>query len=444
MSTKPSTHGNSVTADEVHDILGQHMLADGFSVVFDFEKSRGAIFHDKKSGKDYLDLFSFFASQPIGFNHPGMADEEFQKRLARAASCKPTNSDVYTVEMASFVKTFADVCIPDTHTERLFFVEGGGLAVENAMKTAFDWKYQKNQAKGGPDTEDLQILHFKNAFHGRTGYTLSVTNTADPRKYQFFPKFDWPRVPTPAARFPQTPENLAAVEAEEAESIAAIEAAFAERPDRIAAILVETIQGEGGDTHFRPEFMAKLRQICDEKDALLIFDEVQCGMGLSGTWWVWQQLNVEPDIFCFGKKSQVCGIAANKRIDEIESVFKTSSRLNSTWGGNLCDMVRVERYIQIIEEEHLLENAQRVGESVKESLAQFAEETGKISNVRGRGLMIAFDLATEADRNALMTALYENGVIMLPCGDVSLRFRPVLDMDPAEGMLAVERIIGSL
>ncbi len=444
MSMNHNTQDSPVTPDQVHEILGQHILADGFSVVFDFEKSRGAVFHDKKSGKDYLDLFSFFASQPIGFNHPGMSDPEFLQRLTRAASCKPTNSDIYTVEMASFVRTFADVCIPDTHSERLFFVEGGGLAVENAMKTAFDWKYQKNQAQGGPDTEDLEILHFKNAFHGRTGYTLSVTNTADPRKYQYFPKFDWPRMSAPAARFPQTAENVATIEAEETQSIAAIEAMFAERKDRIAAVLIETIQGEGGDNHFRPEFMKELRRVCDDHEALLIFDEVQCGMGLSGTWWVWQQLDVEPDIFCFGKKSQVCGIAANKRVDEIDSVFKTSSRLNSTWGGNLCDMVRVERYIQIIEDEKLLENATKVGESVMSALADFAQETQKISNVRGRGLMIAFDLPTEDARDTLMASLYENDVIMLPCGDVSMRFRPVLDMDPAEGRLAVERIIGSL
>ncbi len=444
MSTETTHSSSDITAKNVHEVLGRHILADGFSVVFDFAKSKGTQFHDQRTGEDYLDLFSFFASQPIGFNHPKMSDPNFLARLTQAASCKPTNSDIYTVEMASFVDTFATTCIPETHSERLFFVEGGGLAVENAMKAAFDWKYQKNRSKGGIDTEDLEILHFESAFHGRTGYTLSVTNTSDPRKYQFFPKFDWPRVPTPSARFPQNPGNIAAIEEEEAKSIEAIEKAFAERKDKIAAILIETIQGEGGDTHFRPQFMKELRRICDAHEALLIFDEVQCGMGLSGTWWVWQQLDVEPDIFCFGKKSQVCGIAANKRLDEIDSVFETSSRLNSTWGGNLCDMVRVERYIQIIEEENLLENATKIGEEVTSALAKFAEETGKINNVRGRGLMIAFDLPSEEKRDAVMAALYKNNVIMLPCGDLSMRFRPVLDMTSADGKLAVEKIIQSL
>ncbi|MFT7620111.1 MAG: L-lysine 6-transaminase [Planctomycetota bacterium] len=443
MSSNSTANESSIQPEDVHTILGRHILADGFSVVFDFAKSHGARFHDLRSGQDYLDLFSFFASQPIGFNHPGMADPDFQKRLLAASMCKPTNSDVYTVAMASFVKTFAETCIPESHRDHLFFVEGGGLAVENAMKAAFDWKYQKNALKGAPATEDLQILHFENAFHGRTGYTLTVTNTSDPRKYQYFPKFDWPRVPTPSARFPLTPANLADIEKAEAASIAAIEAAFAERTDKIAGILVETIQGEGGDNHFRPEFMKALRQICDQHEALLIFDEVQCGMGLTGTWWAWQQLDVQPDIFSFGKKSQVCGIAANKRLDEIDSVFQTSSRLNSTWGGNLCDMVRVERYIQIIEEENLLANATKIGNEVKTALARFADETGQINNVRGRGLMIAFDLPTEEARDALAAKLYENKVIMLACGDLSLRFRPILDLTSEDGKLAVERIISA-
>ncbi|MCB9831394.1 MAG: L-lysine 6-transaminase [Planctomycetes bacterium] len=431
-------------AADVHSTLKRYMLADGFPVVFDFEKSHGAYLHDSKSGRDYLDLFSFFASQPIGFNHPGMKDADYLARLLRAAGTKPTNSDVYTVEMASFVRSFAEICIPESHRHHLFFVEGGALAVENALKTAFDWKYRKNQQKGGPDTENLEILHFRRAFHGRSGYTLSLTNTRDPRKYQYFPKFDWPRVDTPAARFPLEGPALTAVAEAEAATIAQIEAAFAQRPDRIAAIIVETIQGEGGDNHFRPEFMRELRRIADERDALLIFDEVQCGMGLTGNWWAWQGLGVEPDIFAFGKKAQVCGIAANRRIDDVDSVFKIASRINSTWGGNLVDMVRCERYLQVIAENRLLENARTVGARVRAELERVAADTGKISNVRGRGLMIAFDLPDEDRRSALQKSLFEHGVMMLPCGLVSMRFRPVLDLRPEDGDVAVERIAASL
>ena len=168
-------------------------------------------------------------------------------------------------------------------------------------------------------------------------------------------------------------------------------------------------------------------------------------MGLTGTWWTWQSLGVEPDIFSFGKKSQVCGIAANKRMDEVErNVFVESSRINSTWGGNLVDMVRAEQYIRIIEEENLLDNVNSLGTKVVQDLSTFARESGKISNVRGRGLMIAFDLPSEADRDAAMKALFEAKIIMLPCGDNSLRFRPVLDMSEADAEAAVSAIRSAL
>ncbi|MEE9395305.1 MAG: L-lysine 6-transaminase [Planctomycetota bacterium] len=420
---------------DVHEKLGKYMLADGFSLVFDYEKSQGVNIHDSRTGETYLDLFSFFASQPLGFNHPKMTDPAFVEKLAMIALVKPTNSDVYTQAMADFVETFAEVTIPASHRNHLFFVEGGGLAVENAMKAAFDWKYRKNVAKGGTDTEDLQILHFENAFHGRTGYTLTVTNTNDPRKYQYFPKFDWPRAPTPTCV-----GDVAGIEASEKVSLEAIRTAIAERPDKIAGILIETIQGEGGDNHFRAEFLRELRDICDREDILLIFDEVQCGMGLTGTWWAFEQLGVEPDIFCFGKKAQVCGIAANKRLDEVESVFQVSSRINSTWGGNLVDMVRSEQCIRIIKEDNLLDNVNKVGAIFQAGLEKIASETAKIKNVRGRGVMLAFDFDNEKDRDAFSARLYERKVLMLTSGNLSMRTRPVLDMDQA----AVERALAEI
>ena len=430
-----------VKAEDVHAILSRHMLADGLPIVFDIDRSRGCHLFDSKSGESYLDLFSFFASQPIGFNHPRMSDPDFRARLMRAALSKPTNSDVYTSAMASFVDTFARTVIPESHRDRLFFVEGGALAVENALKAAFDWKYRKNQAKGGPTTENLEVLHFEKAFHGRSGYTLSLTNTADPRKFQYFPRFDWPRVEVPALTFPPSE----ATDVDEARSLAQIRQAFAERKDRIATIMVETIQGEGGDNHLSRKFLESLRAIADEEEALLIFDEVQCGMGLTGTWWAWQGVGVEPDIFAFGKKAQVCGIASNARIAEVpHNVFEESSRINSTWGGNLTDMVRCEHYIRIIEEEKLLENVTRVGAQVVNDLEGLANETGKISNVRGRGLMIAFDLSDGAARDAVQKRLFEGKVMMLPCGDVSLRFRPVLDMSSADAEKAVAAIRAAL
>src|SRR5437764_164380 len=141
-----------------------------------------------------------------------------------------------------------------------------------------------------------QIMHLREAFHGRTGYTLSLTNTADPRKTQYFPKFDWPRIDNPKLRFPVDDD----VEPRERAAIEQAKRFIAERKDDIAAFIMEPIQGEGGDNHFRPEFLKAVRQLCDENDMLLIFDEVQTGVGLTGKMWCFQHFGIEPDIFCFG------------------------------------------------------------------------------------------------------------------------------------------------
>ena len=244
--------------------------------------------------------------------------------------------------MARFVDTFARV-LGDPALPHLFFVDGGALAVENALKVAFDWKSRLNEARGLARELGTKVLHLREAFHGRSGYTLSLTNT-DPDKVARFPKFDWPRIDAPYLR----PD--ADMDALEAESLRQARAAFEAHPHDIACFIAEPIQGEGGDRHFRPQFFAAMRELCDEYDALLIFDEVQTGCGITGTAWAFQQLGVMPDVVAFGKKTQVCGIMAGGRVDEVaDNVFAVSSRINSTWGGNLTDMVRSRRILEVIE-----------------------------------------------------------------------------------------------
>ncbi len=420
-----------IPASEVRPTIGRHMLADGFEIVLDLEKSHGSTVHDSLEGKDYLDLFSFFASAPLGMNHPALRTQEFRDHLADVATNKPSNSDFYTEELAEFVETFADTVIPDSHPY-LFFISGGALAVENALKAAFDWKVRQN-IKAGRGEIGTQVIHFRNAFHGRSGYTLSLTNTADPRKYMYFPKFDWPRIDTPSVIFPLE-ENLDTVIQAEKESLRQIDEAISRHGHDIACLLIEPIQAEGGDNHFRPEFLQELRKRADKHEFMLIFDEVQSGMGLTGEWWAWQTLGVEPDIFCFGKKAQVCGIACSRRIDTVENnVFHESSRINSTWGGNLVDMVRCSKYLKIMVEENTLENVRSVSATLMEGLASLSTEySGKITNVRGRGLMCAFDLPDGETRSRMIGEVMKNGAIILPCGQRSIRFRPPLNITEDE------------
>ncbi len=404
----------------VHDVLRRHLLAVGYPIVLDLEHSHGAFAVDALSGAQYLDFSSFYGSNPLGYNHPGMLEADTQQRLARAAITKVGNPDFYTEYFAEFVDTLSHTAAP-RELPHYFFVEGGALAVENGMKAAFDWKARKN-LQAGRTAVGSQILHFEQAFHGRAGYTLSVTNT-DPAKTLHFPKFDWPRVAAPKLSFPV---DLDEVMARERASLAAVERAFDERGHEIAAILLEPVQCEGGDNHFRPEFLAGLRRIADEREALLIFDEVQTGVGITGAWWAYQKLGVQPDVLCFAKKMQVGGILVSRRIDEVDSVFSVPSRISSTWGGSLVDMVRATRILEIIDEDRLLANTTLRGDELRLGLEALAQRIPEISNARGLGALCAIDLPTTEQRNQLVKQCFAEHLIVLACGQRSVRFRPFL------------------
>jgi L-lysine 6-transaminase len=377
-----------------------------------------------------------------------MLEPEFLKELASVAINKPTNSDVYTQELAEFVETFAELAKPES-MKYLFFISGGALAVENGLKTAFDWKVRKNFERGYKDEKGHKVIHFREAFHGRTGYTLSLTNTYDPMKTKHFPKYEWPRITNPKVTFPPNEENLKKVKDLEGKAVGEIDQALETNKDDCAALIIEPIQGEGGDHHFRGEFFRALRKMCDERELMFILDEVQTGVGLTGKMWCYQHFDFEPDIICFGKKMQVCGIMVSKRVDEVKpNVFNEDSRLNSTWGGNLVDMVRAKRYLEIIHEERLVENASLMGDYLLKELLKVGEKFPELlSNIRGRGLMVAFDLPTPEFRDKLKEKLYELGLIILGCGARSIRFRPPLNIEREpidEGMEILEKALRTL
>jgi len=403
----------------------------GMILFLDLQASHNSTIIDERDNKKFVDFFTCFASMPIGFNHPKIADDDFINYIGKVATSKPTNSDVYTVQYATFIKTFFNIAVPDNFKYG-FFIDGGALAVENALKAAFDWKIKKNLSKGKGE-KGSQVIHFKQAFHGRTGYTMSLTNT-DPIKIQYYPKFKWPRITNPKITFPLDDENLQKVMELEKIAVNEIKDAFHNNPDDIAAIIIEPIQGEGGDNHFRPEFLQMLRNLADENEAMLIFDEVQTGLGLTGTFWAFEQMGATPDIFCFGKKTQVCGIAVTPRIDEVpDNVFHTPSRINSTWGGNLTDMVRSTRYLEIIQEENLLDNVKLQGDNLYSELKNLQMDfPNYISNIRHRGLFAAFDLPSADIRKRFLTNAFNNGLIILPSGEKSVRFRPSLNITKDE------------
>ena len=432
-----------VTPDEVHGVLRRSLLVDGLDLVLDLTASRGSRLVDARDGTVFLDLFTHFASSALGMNHPALADDpEFRAELLEAALNKPANSDVYSVPMARFVEVFARV-LGDPRLPHLFFVEGGALAVENALKVAFDWKSRRNEAAGRDPALGTQVLHLQSAFHGRSGYTLSLTNT-DPVKTARFPTFGWPRIPAPYLS-----TRLGDVRPREQAALRAARAAFERAPHDIACFVTEPVQGEGGDHHLRPEFLQAMQALCEEHDALFVVDEVQTGCGLTGTAWAYQQLGLAPDVVAFGKKTQVCGIMAGGRVDEVpDNVFRVPSRINSTWGGSLTDMVRARRTLEVVERDGLVERAARAGGYLQALLTGLAERCPAVTDVRGRGLMCAFTLPDRALRDALLAGLRaDEHVLLLGCGTRSVRFRPALtvgDAELEEGVAAVERVLGRL
>jgi L-lysine 6-transaminase len=418
--------------DDVHTRLGRHLLVDGYRLVLDLERSKGSWLVDARDGRKYLDFYTSFASAPLGMN-PFDDDPEFLARLGRVAANKPANSDLYTEELAGFVETFARV-LGDPELPHLFFVEGGALAVENAVKCAFDWKSRWNEGNGRHPGLGTQVLHLTRAFHGRSGYTLSLTNT-EPVKTDRFPKFGWPRLDVPAIHFGD-------VERAEERALAQAAEAFRRYPHDIACFIAEPIQGEGGDNHMRPEFLQAMQELCHRHEALFVLDEVQTGGGLTGTPWAYQQLGLAPDIVAFAKKTQVGGIMAGRRVDLVpDNVFQVSGRINSTWGGNLVDMVRSRRLLEIIERDGLIPRATILGEKLLGALRGL-EADGLVEHARGRGLMCAFDVP---DRDGLIRSLREDGgVLMLPCGERSIRLRPALNVAPEDLDFGLSRLAAAL
>jgi L-lysine 6-transaminase len=411
-----------IQPNETLDLIRRYTIGDGYPLVIDTKKSFMSWIIDHE-GKSYLDCVSQYASQPLGWNDPSLSClDEDAKDIIRH---KVANSDFYTMEKGRFIRDISSI-LPDF--KRFFFVEGGTLAVENALKVAFDWKAQKINCPQNV-TPNLDVIHLQHAFHGRGGYSLSLTNTT-PEKTRWFPTFPWTRIPSPAINIYREEENLKRIE-----DIALNMAWEAMTKKNAAAFIMEPIQGEGGDNQFSKRFLTSVREMCDETETLLIFDEVQTGVGLTGKWWAYQHYGIVPDIITFSKKTQVGGIATTDRIDDIANVFKVSSRINSTWGGNVIDMARFSAIKKAIEENNLLENVTKVGEKLREDLKQLPE----IQNVRGLGLMIAFDLASSERRNQVLENMEKN-MFALKCGPRSIRLRPHLTFNEADAKIACEFI----
>src|SRR5213594_22977 len=162
--TAKSEQQKQIAPSNVLDTIEKHVLLDGFKIVVDLDKSRGSYLKNAVDDRRLIDLYGFFGSMPVGFNHPHFDQPEVQRDLLRAAKVKIANSDVYSEGYAEFVRTFERV-VGLAPLERYLFIEGGAMAVENCLKAAMDWKVRKNMAAGHGE-RGTQVLHFRHAFHG--------------------------------------------------------------------------------------------------------------------------------------------------------------------------------------------------------------------------------------------------------------------------------------
>ncbi|MFJ6510715.1 L-lysine 6-transaminase [Streptomyces sp. NPDC091406] len=426
------------------DYLRTHVTGDFNDILIDVRASNGCWLVDERDGSRYLDMSMFYASAPLGHNHPGLhGDQRFDEALLASARMKPANPDYGTGEQVRFVRAFMDALGSDD-MPYVFFIDGGAAAVENALKAAFDWKTQHNAARGIA-VRGSRAMHLEHAFHGRSGYTMSLTNT-DPSKTRDFPVFDWPRIPSPAVNDMGRWDEPGLL-AEEEQALVAAEAAFRRYAHEIACFVFEPIQGEGGDRHLRPQFLSAMAELCRTHDALFVADEVQSGFGLTGDRWASETLGLSPDLIAFGKKTQVCGVLGGRRVREIENnAFRASSRLSSTWGGSLTDMVRATRILEIVARDGLFTAARTTGAYLLQGLTEIAADLpGLVSDPRGRGLMCAITLPDQAVRNRVLErALTKHGVVFLGSGQRELRWRPplsVTEADLAAGLDALRDVL---
>jgi len=399
-------------------------------IELNLDKSHGSYVYDDRTQSEFLDFFSFFASNGLGYSHPAYETAEFTQDILRYSKIKVSSGRIYTKYFSDFIEQFHDFAGAGVF-EKYFFIHGGALAVENALKVAFDWKAKRVPASVDPTT--FQVIGFKGAFHGTSGYMLSITGLPA-AKVVNFPKLDWPRFEAPLLRG----DDASLQKQTESHSLQEIEKYLCGAgKDRVAAILLEPIQCTAGDFSFSASYLAELKKLCREYRVALIFDEIQTGFGVTGNLWYWQELGVVPDILVFGKKAQVCGLAASADFSE---AFSVPHRLNVTWDGHIVDVVRSKHLIHELQKSSIIQDVKRRGKWIADGLRKFPE----LKNVRNTGLLIAFDFENPAQRDAFYTNTYANKVLVNLAGDRTIRLRPNLYVSDSEIVDFIQRVGASL
>ncbi|GAA4758065.1 aspartate aminotransferase family protein [Sphingomonas daechungensis] len=344
-----------------------------------------------ENGEKYLDFASGIAVNLLGHGHPHLTEA-----IAKQAATLMHVSNLYgSPQGEAFAQRLVDLTFADT----VFFTNSGAEAVECAIKTARRYHH----AKGNPHKHDL--ITFSNAFHGRTMATISATNQEKLRD-GFAPLLPGFKV----VEFDNLEQALAAVD------------------DNTAGFLLEPVQGEGGIRPASHEFIAGLRAVCDEKDLMLVFDEVQCGVARTGTLYAYEQYGVEPDIMASAK-----GIGGGFPLGACLATEKAASGMvigthGSTYGGNPLAMAAGQAVFDVIANDEFLTNVQLMGERLRSALEQMIPNHDHLfESVRGMGLMLGIKMKT--DSRQFVNWLRTQGLLTVAAGDNVMRVLPPLVID---------------
>lgn len=414
------------------------------SMVVDDARSLGTSLVDV-DGNVFLDMSASFALGALGYNHPRLLEVARSDAFARAA-VNPTSTPFLTTETWFDFMTALEEKYAPRGMAKIFCVDAGGEGVEAALKAAFIVHGERRRAAAGEPTNPLQldnaqqqrimdnagtdavIVSFSGAFHGRGLGPMTATHSKLIHKADL-PAFPWPQVPFPANRWPLA-EHAEENARLEAQALVQLERVLDAHAHRVAAVIVEPVQSEGGDRHASPAFYRGVQTLAHAYGAAFILDEVQTGVCISGRLWCHEHLDLPepPDLVTFGKKMQLGGFFAREAWD-----IRQFGRMYQTRNGDRTRAMLALATLEVVERDRLVEHVANVGEHYLAGLEDLvARFPALLAQARGKGFLLAFDLPTPAARDEFNRRALQHGVFASYTGVSSVRLRPHLITTHAE------------
>ena len=352
-----------------------------------FEKGEGVHLYDM-DGKEYLDFVSGIAVFALGYQN-----KEYNDALkAQIDKIIHTSNYYYNIPAIEAAKKIKEI----SGMDRVFFTNSGAEAIEGAIKTARKYAYLKD------GTTDHEIIAMNHSFHGRTMGALAITGNPHYRE-AFEPMIG----------------NIKFADLNDFDSV------LAQVTDKTCAIILETVQGEGGIYPATEDFLQKVRKLCDEKDILMILDEIQCGMGRTGTMFAWQRYGVKPDVMTTAK-ALGCGVPVGAFLmtEKVGAHSLVAGDHGTTYGGNPLACAAICKVIELFEKQNVLENVKVVGDYLGKRLDELVEEFDCVETRRGIGMMQG--LVFNRPVGDIIVKAMENGLILINAGTNIIRFVPSL------------------